>query len=144
MVEEVSLSSLLTPSKTVSFEYPGYADFIIELCHLSREEMIKLRNRCVTRSFNRKTRQPEEEIDSDLFAKEYSKAVIKGWKGLKASYVEELLLVDSDKLKQAGITELPYTQANAETLMRESSDFDAWVVDTVSDLANFSKAKSSR
>jgi hypothetical protein len=139
--ESVSLSSLLTPSKTVNFEYPGYSGFSVDLCFLAREELIKLRKRSTTQKFNRKTRQPEEVLDDDRFLSEYVKAVIKGWSGLKLSYLEELLLVDVSGLD---ITELPYTQANSETLMKNSVDFDTWVTETVGDLTNFTKNKSTK
>ena len=137
----VSLSSLLTPSKTVNFEYPGYSGFSVDLCFLAREELIMLRQRSTTQKFNRKTRQPEEVLDDDRFLSEYVKAVIKGWSGLKLSYLEELLLVDVSGLD---ITELPYTQANSETLMKNSVDFDTWVTETVGDLTNFTKNKSTK
>jgi hypothetical protein len=143
MTDSISLSTLLTPSKTVSFEYPGLPNFFVDLCFLSREEMLKLRKRCVSTKFNRRTRQPEEELDEEKFATEYTQAVIKGWKGLKVSYLEELLLVDTSSLS-ADMKELVYTQDNAITLMKNSSDFDTWVVETVGDLANFSKTKSKK
>ena len=82
----VSLKSLLTPSKTVEFDYPGFEGFKVKLTYLAREELMKLRNRCVSQKFNKKTRQFEEEFDADKFLPEYVKAVIQGWKGLKYSY----------------------------------------------------------
>ena len=84
----VSLASLMTPSKTVTIDFPGYAGMSVELCYLAREELIKLRKKCVTTKFNKKTRQPEEDLDDDRFLLEYCKAVIKGWKGLKYRYLE--------------------------------------------------------
>ena len=74
----VSLASLMTPSKTVSIDFPGFSGLKIDLCYLAREELIKLRKRCLITKFNRKTRQPEEELDEEKFLTEYCKAVIKG------------------------------------------------------------------
>ena len=57
MTEEkqpVSLASLLTPSKTVTVDYPTLAGFTVDLCYLAREELIKLRNRCGSQKLNRK------------------------------------------------------------------------------------------
>ena len=135
----VSLASLMTPSKTVAIDFPGYAGMSVDLCYLAREELVKLRKKCVTTKFNKKTRQPEEELDEDKFLLEYCKAVIKGWKGLKYRYLEELLLVDVSALDPED--ELPYTQENAELLMKNSSEFDTWVTETVSDLENFTGNK---
>ena len=135
----VSLASLMTPSKTVKIDFPGYKDFTIDLCYLSREELVKVRKKCVTTKFSKKTRQPEEVLDEDKFITEYVKGVIKGWSGLKYRYLEELLLVDVSSLDLDDV--LVYTQDNAELLMKNSSDFDTWVTETVSDLENFTGNK---
>ena len=135
----VSLASLLTPSKTVSVDYPGMKGFSVDLTYLAREELVKLRNRCVSQKFNRKTRGFEETLDEDKFLVEYVKAVIKGWKGLKYSYLEELLLVDISTLNPDD--ELEFNQDNAETLMKNASDFDTWVSEVTGDLENFTKTK---
>lgn len=135
----VSLASLMTPSKTVTIDFPGYADLSIDLCYLAREELVKLRKKCVTTKFSKKTRQPEEVLNEETFLKEYCKAVIKGWKGLKYRYLEELLLVDVADLDPDD--ELAFTCDNAELLMKNSGDFDTWVTETVSDLENFTGNK---
>ena len=135
----VSLASLMTPSKTVALDFPGYTNMSVDLCYLAREELIKLRKKCVTTKFNKKTRQPEEELNDDKFLLEYCKAVIKGWKGLKYQYLEELLLVDVSALDPND--ELKYTKENAELLMKNSSPFDTWVTETVSELENFTGNK---
>ena len=135
----VSLASLMTPSKTVSLDFPGYSDMKISLCYLAREELLKLRKKCVTTKFDKKTRQPEEVLDEDKFIVEYTKAVVKSWSGLKYRYLEELLLVDISQLDPED--ELPYTQENAELLMKNSNNFDTWVTETVGDLENFTGRK---
>ena len=93
----------------------------------------------MTTKWNKKTHQPIEEMDDDKFIVEYCKAVIKGWKGLKFSYLEELLLVDISNLNPDDC--LPYTQDNAELLMKNATDFDTWVTETVGDLENFTGDK---
>jgi hypothetical protein len=137
--KSISLASLLTPSKTVAIDYPGMKGFSVELTYLAREELVKLRNRCVSQKFNRKTRGFEETLDEDKFLVEYVKAVIKGWKGLKYSYLEELLLVDISTLNPDD--ELEFNQDNAETMMKNASDFDTWVSEVTGDLENFTKTK---
>ena len=135
----VSLASLMTSSKTVTIDFPGYTGMTVDICYLAREELIKLRKRCVTTKFNKKTHQPEEELNDDKFLVEYCKAVIKGWSGFKYRYLEELLLVDISDLDPDD--ELPYTQDNAQTLMKNSNTFDTWVTETGGELENFTGAK---
>ena len=131
----ISLASLMTASKTVAIDFPGYSGMAVSLCYLAREELLKLRKRCVITKFDKKTRQPEETLDEEKFIVEYCKAVIKGWSGLKYRYLEELLLVDISNLDADD--ELPYTQDNAELLMKNSNTFDTWVTEAVGDLENF-------
>ena len=135
----VSLASLMTPSKTVEIDFPGYTGFSVDLCYLAREELIKLRKKCINTKWNKKTHQPEEDLDEDKFLTEYSKAVIKGWKGLKYRYLEELLLVDVSNLDPDD--ELAFTLENAQLLMKNANDFDTWVTETVGDLENFTGNK---
>ena len=137
--KSVSLASLLTPSKTVSVDYPSMPGFTVDLCYLAREELLKLRKRCVTTKWNKKTHQPEEELEDEKFIHEYSKAVIKGWEGLKYRYLEELLLVDIGDLDPED--ELPYTSENGELLMKNATSFETWVTETVGDLENFTGNK---
>jgi hypothetical protein len=131
-----SLSDLLTPSKEATIEFPGYDGFNVKLTYLAREELLKLRKKSISTKINRRTRQPEEELNEEIFLKEYTKAVIKGWSGLKMKYVVQLLPVDEDKIADME-KELPYTLENAQIMMENSNDFDAWLTETVGDLANF-------
>jgi len=135
----VSLKSLLTPSKTVEVDFPGLEGFTVKLTYLAREELLKLRNKSVSQKFNKKTRAYEEQLDNDKFLTEYCKAIIKGWKGLKYKYLEELLLVDISELDPEDT--LVWNNENAELLMKNSSDFDEWVSETVGELENFTKTK---
>jgi hypothetical protein len=137
----VSLASLMTPSKTVTMDYPGIDGFTVDITYLAREELLKLRNRCLKQRFNKKTRQFEEELNDDRFLTEYVKGVIQSWSGLKYSRLEELLLVDVSHLSPDD--ELSYSQENAELLMKNAPDFDTWVTETVSDLENFTDSKST-
>jgi len=131
-----NLSDLLTPSKTATIDFPGYDGFKVKVTYLAREEMLKLRKKAVTTKINRRTRQPEEELNEEIFLKEYCKAVIKGWSGLKMKYLVQIIPVDEEKLTDMEAA-LPYSLENAQILMENSNDFDAWLTETVGDLANF-------
>ena len=131
----VSLATLMTPSKTVSIDFPDMDGFSVDLCYLARDELLKLRTRCLKQKFNKKTRAFEEQLDEDTFLVEYVKAIIKGWRGLKYKYLKDLMLVNVENLKEED--ELPFTRENAELLMKNSLDFDTWITETVGDLENF-------
>tara|TARA_R100001463_G_scaffold412_1_gene1830 strand:+ start:356 stop:799 length:444 start_codon:yes stop_codon:yes gene_type:complete len=135
----MELKSLLVDSKTTWVEFPGLDGFEVELANLSRKELVALRKRCVQNKFNRKTRAFEETLDEVKFVKEFAESTVKGWKGLKLSYLEDLLLVD---LKgQDPDNELDWTQENAEQLVENSTEFDNWLNEVVFDLDNFRTKK---
>ena len=134
-MSEISLNELLIPEKVVEIDFPGFSGLKFQLCFLSRNELTKLRKKCVNTVFDRRTKQPEERLDEDKFLEEYSKAIIKGWSGFKLEYVEKLLLVDvSTQDPQA---EMAYTPDNAKVLLEQSTIFDDWITEVVADLENF-------
>lgn len=136
----LSLKSLLVPSKSVEVEYPGMPGFVINLAFLSRETLLNIRKKSTKTSF--KNRQPQEEFNEDLFLQLYVEASVKGWKGFKLSYLEQLAPVDLTG--QDLDNELEFTPENALFLMKNSSNFDAFVSEQVSDLGNFSKTSSQK
>ena len=69
--EPVSLASLMTPSKTVSCDFPGYSGMTVDLCYLAREALVKLRKRCLTNKWNQKTRQLEDKLEEEKCHVEY-------------------------------------------------------------------------
>lgn len=132
-MSNVSLKSLLVPTKSVDVEFPGMRDFKVSLNFLSREELTKIRKKATKTSY--KNRQPVEELNDELFLQLYVDAAIKGWSGLKFSYLNQLAPVDTTG--QSDDDELDYSPENALYLMKASSNFDSFVSETVTELANF-------
>tara|TARA_R100000329_G_scaffold148577_1_gene137585 strand:- start:1946 stop:2395 length:450 start_codon:yes stop_codon:yes gene_type:complete len=131
----MELKSLLVDSKTTWVEFPGLDGFEVELANLSRKELVALRKKCIEQKFNRKTRAFEETLNDEKFVKEFSHATVKGWKGLKLKYLEDLVLVD---LKgQDPEKELEWSEDNSISLVENSSEFDNWLNEVVFDLDNF-------
>ena len=137
----MDLKSLLVDSKTTWAEFPGLSGFEVELANLSRKELMNLRKKCTSSKFNRKTRAFEESLDDDKFVKEFTEATVKGWRGLKLAYLEDLILVD---LKgQNADTEMDFSLENAHVLVENSSEFDNWLNEVVFDLENFRSKESA-
>ena len=137
----MDLKSLLVDSKTTWVEFPGLDGFEVELANLSRKELVNLRKKCTSNKFNRKTRAFEESLDDEKFVREFTEATVKGWKGLKLSYLEDLILVDLSG--QNPEDEMDYSLDNAHVLVENSSEFDNWLNEVVFDLENF-RSKQSR
>lgn len=131
----MKLQDLMVDTKTAWIEFPGCPGFEIQVANLSRKELVALRKRCVSTKFDRKTRQPEEVLNEEKFIREFSEATIKGWRGLKLKYLEDLLLVDLKSADPESL--LPYDADQAEILVQNSTEFDTWINEVVFDLANF-------
>jgi hypothetical protein len=131
----MELKSLLVDSKTTWVEFPGLNGFEVELANLSRKELTNLRKKCTINKFNRKIRQFEDELDDEKFVKEFAKATVQNWKGLKLEYLEDLLLVDLKD--QNPEEEMEFSVDNALVLVENSTEFDNWLNEVVFDLENF-------
>lgn len=140
MSEVLSLKSLLVSTKGVEVEYPGMEGFVLDLAFLSREELGKIRKKATKTEF--KNRQPVETLQDELFLQLYVDACIKGWKGLKFSYLEQLAPVDVSNQKPDDF--LGYSRENALYLMKASANFDSFVSETVTELANFQKPNGAK
>ena len=138
----MELKSLLVDSKTTWVEFPGLDNFEVELANLSRKELIALRKRCTQNKFNRKTRAFEEVLDDDKFVKEFTNATVKGWRGLKLKFLEDLVLVELGSNEPESM--LPYTDENAQQLVENSNEFDNWLNEVVFDLEHFRSAEQAK
>jgi len=139
-MSNLSLKTLLVPSKSIEVEYPGMPDFKIQISFLSRETLQTIRKKATKTSF--KNRQPVEEVNDELFLELYVKSAVKGWSGFKLKYLEELAPVDLTG--QDADAELEYSEENALYLMKNSANFDSFVSEQVTDLSNFQTSSSKK
>lgn len=141
----MELKKLIINTKAVWVDFPGLSGFEVEVANLSRKELTGLRKKCLSSKFDRKTRQVVETLDEEKFIVEFTRAVVKNWRGLKLEHLETLILIDMDGKDPS--EELDYTEDNAEILVNSSTEFDTWLNEVVFDLDNFrtgSKGRSSR
>ncbi len=134
------IKNLVAKETTSWVEFPDIEGFEVELVYLNREDLMKIRNRSLTFKFNKRTRQREEEIDNDKFLEAYSEKAIKGWKGLKAKHLPDLLPVDISNMDSEELIE--YNEDEALELLKNSTVFDQFVTDCMNDYDQFSKKKA--
>lgn len=138
----MELKKLMIDSKAVWVDFPGLPGFKVEVANLSKKELTGLRKRCTGQKFDRKTRQAIETLDEDKFITEFTKAVVKNWKGLTLGHLETLLLIDMEG-KDPDET-LEFSEENAEVLVSSSTEFDTWLNEVVFDLDNFRTERKGR
>lgn len=136
----MQLKDILVEEKTLEIPYPECDGFVLTLAYLGKETLNKLREKSTVTKIDRKTKKPDESIDSELFSKLYIKAVVKGWVGLKYKFLIDIIPVDIPEGTDMDL-ELEYTEEDAQLLLKNSTDFDTWVADIVGDLQNFTKSK---
>ena len=129
MAQDVSLKSLLVPSKTVEVEVPGFPDFNVNIAYMSRETLLNLRKKATKTSF-KSGKGVQEEFNEDLFLELYVDATIKGWDGLKFKYVNLLVPVDVSQFDPEDF--LAYSKENALMLIKNSSTFDTFITEITS------------
>ncbi len=139
-MSKLALKNLLVPSKSVDVEYPGMPGFTVSLSFLSRETIQNIKKKATKQTY--KGRIMHEETDDELFLSLYVAACVKGWSGLKLAYLEQLAPVELGD--NNADDELEYSEENALFLMKNSTNFDSFVSEQVTDLGNFSKNKSSK
>jgi len=130
------LSSFLTAKLEAWIPFEGFDGFEVKLAYLSREELTKIRNACTRVSFNPKTRQKEDTVDTELFVKGFVKAAVLDWKGFTLEHATKLLPIDVPSDVDLA-TEVEYTPEDAIDLAKNSSVFDGWLNDTIFDLEVF-------
>jgi hypothetical protein len=131
----MDLKKLMVNTKAVWVDFPGLSGFKVEVANLSRKELTGLRKKCTGQKFDRKSRAVVETLDEEKFVLEFTRSVVKNWKGLKLAHLETLLLIDMDG--QDPEKELEFSEDNAETLVSSSTEFDTWLNEVVFDLDNF-------
>jgi len=61
----MDLSKLMVPISTTEVDYPGMPGFVVTLSYLTKDELMKIRDKCTSQKLDRKTRQMKEEVDND-------------------------------------------------------------------------------
>ena len=129
------IGNSVAKDRVVEVEYPSIENFFVSIRYVTRDELTKIRNRSLSYKFNKRTHQREEEVDSDKFLEYYSDKVIAGWNGLKIKHLP--LLVPTDLGDQDVEKDIPYSKDEALALLRNSTEFDAFISDCMSNLETF-------
>ena len=133
------IGNLIAKETATWVEFPEADGFEINLVYLTRDDLMKVRNRALTYKFNKRTRQREEEVDNDKFLEAYAEKAIKGWRGLKVKHLPILLPVDISTLD--GEENVEYTEDDALDLLKNSTIFDQFITDCMNDFEQFSTKK---
>lgn len=134
------IKNLMISDKIIEVEFPDSNGFFVSLAYLSRDKLVKIRNRSLVVKFNKRSRQREEEVDNEKFLEEYSREVIKGWRGLT---IRELARIMPIETANANLDQqVPYSEEDALALLQGSPIFDQFVTDCMNDFELFEREKA--
>lgn len=131
------IKKLMITEKVTSVEFPDIDGFVVDLCYIGRDRMIKIRNQSLESKFNKRTRQREEEVNNEKFLEAYAEAVIKGWRGLTIRGLSNLIPVDMTGVNPT--EEVPYSPEDALLLLKNSTIFDQFVTDCLNNFDVFER-----
>ena len=134
------IKNMIAKESSTWVPFPEIEDFEVNLRFLTREDLQKVRTSSLTFKFNKRTRQREEEVDNAKFLEAYAEKAIAGWRGLKVKHLPLLLPVDISSMDPN--ENIEYSDEEALELLKNSTIFDQFVTDTMSDFEQFSKTKT--
>lgn len=127
----------MVTEKVTAVEFPDIDGFVVNLCYVGRDRMMKIRNQSLEYKYNKRTRQREEEVNNEKFLEHYAEAVIKGWSGLTVRGLATLLPIDTSAMDPK--EEVPYTADDALLLLKNSTIFDQFVTDSLNNFEVFER-----
>ncbi len=133
---KLNFASLVLDAKTVEFDFPSMEGFKVKITYTTAEKYASLRKECVTTKLDPNTGYPMESVDQEKWNSAFCKQTISGWTGLTYEFLATMILLDESAIEDMS-EEVEYSEEGAETLLKHSKAFDAWVKERMSDLNNF-------
>jgi len=135
----VDLKNIIN-EKEQSYEiWVDFRGFEIKIGYLDKGELQAVLKRSKSREYDRKTHQPVEKYSDEKLGRNLAHLII-DWRGLTLSKLSEMVPIKIDP--EEANTPVPYSQANAETLVTEAYGLDNFLMDTVTDLQAFREEKT--
>lgn len=134
------INKVKSTEKVIEVEYPDIKGFKIKLNYLGRDSIARIRDESSETKYNTKTRRTEETTNDEKFLEGYSKAIIKGWSGLKMKDLSKLIPVDLSMIDNPN-EDVPFSDEEALELIRESTVFDQFISSVISDVERFNEEK---
>ena len=118
------------------FSCPYIKDFKVEIAYASKFVLNQIREVAREIHGNPRTGQKEERMNEDKLRDEYARQIIRGWRGLTPTKLQDILpgveFSDDD-----GGRDIEFGHDVAVALLEASLEFEAWVIDIATEVKNF-------
>jgi hypothetical protein len=122
------------------------AEFFVKISYASKFILNQIRDASKESNMNYRTRTTEEHLDDDKMRREYARQIIRDWRGLTSGVIKQI--VPGAKLLVEGLGKdtdaVPYDIETAISLLEVSIEFENWVLDTATNIANFSQIAETK
>lgn len=116
-----------------------FNEVIFQVGFLTTETLRQLRDRCITRKYDKKLRAAVETLDAERFNKQFAKLVIRGWKNLTVDKLSRFMFINMRGLsEEQRKADVPYDVETARLLLTKSVDLHNFVTDVCTDTEQFS------
>lgn len=126
---QLELSKVIDNSeRTTRVEYDAAPGFYLQVRYIPRDKLKKVIAKCTRWAFDPSTHTREEKVDTQMFAKEFSKMAIVGWEGLTLEVLRLMIPVDEAALKGSPAdTQVEYSEKTAFELLSVAYDLDQFL-----------------
>jgi len=135
------LTDLKINKNEITVEFPRFKNFKVRMRYVTRDELAEMREKTTSITFDRASRARKEDVDTDKFMDSYIKKAIINWSGLTYETIGALVPVDLTDKNLA--EEIPYSHENALWLVKNSTEFDTFISDTMNQVDLFSVTKKT-
>lgn len=142
-----NLLGFVKKEKIVKFEYPEIAGFMVSLRYTGKTQLQDMVKECTEERRDLRTLKTVEEVNEIKFKKLIATKVIVEWTGLTIGGLRNIVLLDEEQLKAAGMTDETVVESSFENkmmLLDNSLEFDRWVNDIIHDLKRFRDEEHSK
>ena len=125
----------MVETRDVSVDFEALPGFSVTLGYMSKSVNRKMAKDSTVSKMDG-TGNIVSEFDADAFGVSFCREAIKGWTGLTYGKLAQLMLINEEAIEDLD-AELPYSEDNAQLLLRESTIFDNWVSEKVGQITTF-------
>lgn len=142
-----NLLSFVQKDKVVKFDYPELPKFLVSLRYTGKTQLHEMVKECTEDRLDMRTMKKVEEVNELKFKKLIANKVIVDWEGLDIGMLKSLILLNSEAIKAAGMTDESPVEASFENkmmLLDNSLEFDRWINDIIHDIKRFRDEETAK
>jgi hypothetical protein len=125
--------------RIAEFQFPFLPEVYFKISYASKFMLNQIREVAREVWTNPRTRSQEERFNDEKLRAEYCRHIIRDWRGLTVGKLRKIVPGIDAGEGVTDETELGYSFDVASALLEVSLEFEGWVIDTATNVENYSK-----